>query len=308
MFQALSQSQEPFYCIYCSNIKLQKLQQTIQALEEEVHSLKSKLASDCFPISTQSPKSFATVVQSTTSTNSSTTTGTSVVNGSDVTRSHKQRFDPVNQIPSRKFNLVVYGVKEKPKGTLRHTRLLEDTNDVAAIISKIDPSVPDLSIQDCTRLGKYMDGKCRPILVKMSRSCEVSSILSQRYKLKCCPDCPRGVSIKPDMSPDERKVDKLLMGKRWELLEAGISRDKIKIRGNSIYVCNKKVGSVINLEYKSLQEVPFSSSNSIPSDTLPSQVPSSCDSDSVPMETNSSQETPLFDSVTVSRSTETHSN
>ena len=29
---------------------------------------------------------------------------------------------------SRKFNVVVYGIKEKPKGSLKHTRLIQDTD------------------------------------------------------------------------------------------------------------------------------------------------------------------------------------
>ncbi len=33
-----------------------------------------------------------------------------------------------SQVPNRKFNLVVYGVKGKPKGSPKHTRLIEDVH------------------------------------------------------------------------------------------------------------------------------------------------------------------------------------
>ena len=86
----------------------------------------------------------------------------------------------------------------------------------------------------------------------MSRTCEVSSILRQHQKLKTCP----GISIKPDMNPSERKVEFLLMSKRWNLIQSGVNKDQIKIRGNSIYVSNTKVGSVVILDYSQVQESP----------------------------------------------------
>jgi len=84
----------------------------------------------------------------------------------------------------------------------------------------------------------------------MSRSCEVSLLLSQRRKFKDGP----GISIK---TPDERKVDSILMGKRWELLQS--KTIKVKIRGNSIFVDNVKLGSVVNFEFKPCQLIPDNS-------------------------------------------------
>ena len=151
---------------------------------------------------------------------------------------------------SRKFNVVVYGIKEKPNGSLKHTRLIQDTDDVSEVFKKLDSSISAQSIRDCTRLGKYTDNKCRPVLVKLSRSFEVSSLLSQCKKLKDTP----GVSIKPDMSPDKRKVDFVLMSKRWDIIQSGTAREYIKIRGNSIYVNNFKKGFVdlVDLSYKDI--------------------------------------------------------
>ena len=76
----------------------------------------------------------------------------------------------------KKFNLVLYGIKECPKGTPRHSRLVSDLKSVADILSSIDTQVSQLSIRDNYRLGKYQPNRSRPILVKMTRSSEVSSI------------------------------------------------------------------------------------------------------------------------------------
>ncbi len=141
----------------------------------------------------------------------------------------------------RKFNIVVYGIKECVTGQNRHSRLIQDSNEVVSTISsiRIDSNISESSIRDCTRLGKFSSDRCRPILAKLSRSCEVSSILSQRGRLK-----GSGLSIKADLNKEDRKIDQLLMSHRWSLIQSGTSRQLIKIRGNSIFVNNVKKGSV----------------------------------------------------------------
>ncbi len=52
----------------------------------------------------------------------------------------------------------------------------------------------------------------------MSRTREVQSILANRRKLAQKPS----VSIKPDMSFEERAVEKILLKKRWELIRKRI--------------------------------------------------------------------------------------
>ena len=91
---------------------------------------------------------------------------------------------------------------ECDNGTNRHARLVHDTNKIASMISIIDSNIPESSICDCIRLGRYSENKYRLILAKMSRTCEVSSILSQRHKLKGFK-----FSVKADLSKEEQKGD-----------------------------------------------------------------------------------------------------
>ena len=92
------------------------------------------------------------------------------------------------------------------------------------------------------RLGKYNTSRCRPILVTLSRSCEVSSILALRKNLSGLP----GIAIKPVMTYKERSIEAILLKKRWELSATGIDKSSIKLRGKSLYVNN---GSVIDSDY-----------------------------------------------------------
>ena len=92
-----------------------------------------------------------------------------------------------NTIPTaaadRKYNIVVYGINESPKGTHIHSRVSNDVKLVSTTIQSICPDVSEQSICDCTRLGKYSSERTRPVLVKLSRACDVHSILSSRHKL-----------------------------------------------------------------------------------------------------------------------------
>ena len=248
LFVTMSNSEDPFLCLYCSNSKIRELKQTIQDLMCEVKSLKFQAVSLLdHELSTPLDHESSTTIPSSSYTTVVTDSQAGQGSRKGVVPPAKQ---PVDSNSNRKFNFVVYGIKEQPKGTPRHMRLIEDAKDVSDVIRKLDASIPDNSVCDCTRLGKFSENKCRPILAKMSRTCEVSSILRQRRKLKTCP----GISIKPDMTPSERKVEFLLMSERWNLIQSGVDKVQIKIRGKSIYVSDTKVGSVVNLEYRQVQE------------------------------------------------------
>lgn len=167
---------------------------------------------------------------STQATYASITDPTSSSSTSAPSRTNTSKLPSNN--PNKKFNILVYGINECPEGSTRHTRITKDMEDVTTVISKVDPSIPSNSIRDCVRLGKYTKRNCRPILVKLSRSCKVTGILANRKKLADTP----GISIKPDMSKEERLTESALLKTRWELMNSGTERKRIKIRGKSLYV------------------------------------------------------------------------
>ena len=103
------------------------------------------------------------------------------------------------QIPlsdDRKFCfscLLVYGLKECPKGTSSYTCFMQDTKSGDAILSSINESVLDQLIRDYFRLGRYTSGPNHPLLIHFNRSCDVVFILSKRRKLASLPS----IGIKP---------------------------------------------------------------------------------------------------------------
>ena len=136
----------------------------------------------------------------------------------------------------------MYGINESPKGTRIHSRVSNDVKQVSTTIQSICPDVSEQSICDCIRLGKYSSERTRPVLVKLSRACDVHSILSSRHKLAHSES--NNVSIKPFMTKSERETESTLLKERRALITSGVDKSEIKIRGNTLYVNKTKFGTV----------------------------------------------------------------
>jgi len=144
---------------------------------------------------------------------------------------------------NRKSNLVIFGVAEHPSGTPRHTRTLKDLSAISGILSKLSSSISEQSIKDCFRLGKFKEGRTRPILVKMLRICDVSSVLASRRNLS---SVAPNISIKPDLSLEARRIEHVLLKERRELINSGGDKESIKLRGTILFKENQRYGEVIN--------------------------------------------------------------
>ena len=104
---------------------------------------------------------------------------------------------------------------------------------MSSIISEIETYSNYLSsIRDCCLLGRYDETKPspHPILVSLISTADVSNILS------CCRHLKQPISIKPDLSPPERKI----------LINSGIDRSSIKLHNSSIFVNGRLYGKVTN--------------------------------------------------------------
>ena len=218
---------------------------TVETLRAEVASLKKLVDSNSCPPHEDPKASYATVASGAVTTISSTPS-TSAVQLSPThaaPKSQQKGISPNN--PNRKFNIVVYGVNECPKGTYRQTRQSSDLSSIATIISSLNTGVKPDSISDCFRLGKFDPKRKhpRPLLVKLIRSSDVQTILVN------CSKVSKPVIIKRHMSPDERINESLLLKERWNLIQSGIEHKSIKIQGTRIYANKKLVGQLSNFQF-----------------------------------------------------------
>jgi len=104
-----------------------------------------------------------------------------------------------------------------------------DVKSAISAFSKLDNPIDETSIKDCYHLGKYnAQASCpRPVLVKLLRYSDASNLLNCKSKLS------KPVYVKPDLSPEERAIESLLLKERRSL---GVARQFIKIRNQSIFV------------------------------------------------------------------------
>ena len=147
----------------------------------------------------------------------------------------------------RKFNIIIYGVPECPKGSHWTNRASRDLNSVTSILSNIESSVTSHSVRDCHRLGKFSEAsnRPRPILVELNQAHEVTSILSKRGSLK-----GSHIVIKPDMSPSERNTEQILLKQRWSLIQSeAADSQSIRIRGSRLLINGRVHGQVIDSHY-----------------------------------------------------------
>ena len=128
---------------------------------------------------------------------------------------------------------------------------------MATLLSEIDTSIERHAIKDSFRLGKFNPGnkRPRPLLVKFLRSADATNILSNKSKLKS------PVYIKPDLTPEEKAKEQLLLKERRSLIEKGVNRKQIKLRGYNIYIDSKLHCKIVDYKLQVFSESPVATPN-----------------------------------------------
>ena len=248
-FERASKSDDKFFCPMCRLTNQEKeiglLKGNVASLEHKLNSILDKVNVLDDQINQVVPNNIPPAMPSSKSPTPSsyshavskhTNSRESVPNDSTTTPPSNSRKS------NRKSNLVIFGVPESDKGTPRHIRTRHDIEHAGAILSTIDPVITDTLIADSFRLGKFKVDQSRPLLVKLTRTSDVQSILMGRKKLASKP----GIAIKPDLSPEERGIESLLLKERRTLIDSGVARSVIKLSGKSLLVNKKRFGSVSN--------------------------------------------------------------
>lgn len=245
-YRSITEKVSPFLCFACCLVRhkdeIDSLKDAVELLKGEIATLKSSQLSQ----SSQSTTQASSVLLSAPSPNPPEPTSgptTTSVNGPTTTSVNVSTFPLASPLDGheRKFNVVVYGVEECSRGSSKVSRLKEDMVKVVSALSKVDNSIGSQSIKDVFRLGRFSidNKKPRPLLVKFIRAADASGVLSKRGSLR-----NSTLSIKPDMSPTERKSESILLKERWSLIQSGVPRAVIRVRGSRLLVRNKTHGQI----------------------------------------------------------------
>lgn len=231
IFKVVWESEDPFLCPYCSMACYQK---QIADLSKEVESLNSVI----------SQLKGQDSVHNTEKAQSLPCHTPSRANPTDSVALSKSK--PNMNYSDKKFNVVVYGIKESPPETKREIRTKNDLDNLISSLSDASLSIEPDAIKDSHRLGKYKSSnkQPRPLLVKFLRSTDASNVLRNKSKLS------PPVYIKPDLTPEEKAKESMLLKERRSLIEQGVNRKQIKLLNNSILVSGKPHCQVEKSELK----------------------------------------------------------
>ena len=135
--------------------------------------------------------------------------------------------------------LKVIGVNESVEAKNFNERALTDKTSIEKISAGLGTEV---IIEDCRRLGKFTPGKNRPILVTFSSVWDVRKLRSKAIEQKLYQR--DGILIVPELSYDDRQVEKKLLKKRYDLMSNGTEKSRIKIKDLILYVD----GQIVDLD------------------------------------------------------------
>ena len=257
-YEVVSKSDKPFYCPQCrldqQELEIHSLRELVGTLGAELEALRRQIAggnsppqvaSDTSPAQKAIPSAGSGTLDESSDGGATGLLPLHPQTGASTARGAGSRRAGGTDAASRKSNLIVYGIKEVAKGTLRHVRNRNDIENVGDVLSSVDSSVTADRIIDCTRLGKYNEERTRPLLVKLLRTSDAQAILAGRKLLASRP----GVFVKPDLPAEQRRVESILLKERWSLINSGISRSRIRISRDTLFVDNRKHGSVVDNKF-----------------------------------------------------------
>lgn len=107
---------------------------------------------------------------------------------------------------------------------------LQEKESIENIISDLGANS---EVADCRRLGRYDSSKNRPVLVTFNniwdkRKCLNLAIQKKYYNHK-------RILIIPELSPTDKLIEKALLRKRYDLINTGVDKSRLRIRNLKLY-------------------------------------------------------------------------
>lgn len=278
-FKSVCESVTPFYCVHCRSGRYEC---ELIALREQITHLADKLTAVSDEV--VALRGHLAVVQSSTVCPSGVDAAASGVAAGGyaaaaasftLTRAANRQQTPdhlsaASERANRKFNIILLGIEEDPPGTSRIQRQENDAERIVSVCSQLVERISEEAIKDHFRLGKFRPGMARPrpLMVKFIRSGDANAVLSRRGSLT------QSISVRPDLSPEARKSESVLMKERWSLIEKGVERSRIKIRNSTLMLDRAVYGKLDSSQTFHLVGDAFPANTAVLTEVAPaSQLP-----------------------------------
>ena len=115
-------------------------------------------------------------------------------------------------------------------------KLESDKNSVLSLLNHLDVKA---KLKDVRRVGKFVENKHRPIIFYVENSWDKRLILASLSKLKTY-DSSKKLSVSQELTENELKAEKIALKKRYDLIQAGVSKSELRIKNLLLYKKEKK--------------------------------------------------------------------
>ena len=114
----------------------------------------------------------------------------------------------------------------------------QETKKVVAVLNRLE-EIP--KIENIQRMGKFDERRSRPrtVLLKLGNVWEARKVLSKAQNLKSF--SPHKIFISPRLTPEDLAVDRKLLMKHREKINAGTPLNSIRIRKSQLFVDRKLI-------------------------------------------------------------------
>ena len=137
---------------------------------------------------------------------------------------------------SHNYQVKIVGLAEtEEKDPVK--RSLADKTRVEETVKAL--KVEDTTLTDCYRQGHFNANKPRPLIARFSSIWDTRKILLAAHQQKFYTQSK--ILIIKDLSPREREQEKLLLKKRYDLVQQGVPKEKLKIRNLRLYKDNELI-------------------------------------------------------------------
>ena len=242
--------------------EIQSLRATVSSLSKEISALKStslegSVALSDFKDLKEKVSTLSQDVSLLKVPGSDTTDSSTIPQYHDVPGQSSDSFNPPNtsahqakssrksssyDINERKYNIMLFGITEKPNGTPRSERFNSDYDEVSHVLHRLDDDSDHVClVRDCKRIGRFssLSNRPCPLLVTLGSTSDVSYILSKRRSLSS------PLFIRRHVSPTQCLEWSILLREKRKLMESGtVDATTVKIRKSHLYVGDRLVGMV----------------------------------------------------------------
>ena len=136
------------------------------------------------------------------------------------------------------MGIRINGVPELSNQKL-HDRMDSDIQAVRKVMEYLGEPGNE-PITDSYRLGKYQSDATRPrtLLLRFKNPWLVRKLLVKSYILK---DYCNRIYLSRELTVDDKKLESRILSEQYELVETGISKDRLRVRDLKLYLMAKNM-------------------------------------------------------------------